>query len=137
MYLLDTIVISELRKHKPHGGMAAWFTAVPNHELFLSAVTLGELQAGVELTRRQDKAKAAEIEDWIDEISDSYQVLSMDGRSFREWARLLDGQPERLSEDAMVAATARVHGLTIVTRNTRDFQSFGVRLLNPFTEKRT
>jgi predicted nucleic acid-binding protein len=133
MYLVDTNVISELRKPKPHGAVVAWLDSVAGHELFLSAVTLGELQAGVELTRRQDRTKAQEIECWIDQIADSYQVLPMDARAFREWARLLDGQPERLSEDAMLAATARVHGLTLVTRNVRDFHSFEVKLLNPFT----
>jgi predicted nucleic acid-binding protein len=137
MYLLDTNVISELRKPKPHGGVLAWVDGLANHELFLSAVTLGELQAGVELTRRQDAAKAEEIEKWIDQMADGYQVLSMDGRCFREWARLLEGHPDRLSEDAMLAATARMHGLTVVTRNTRDFQAFGVKLLNPFTARST
>ena len=68
MYLLDTNVISELRKPRPHGGVLAWIASVPDRELFLSALTLGELQAGVERTRRQDPQKAALIESWIDQI---------------------------------------------------------------------
>ena len=99
---------------------------------FLSAVSLGELQAGVEATRRQDSAKANEIEVWIEQLAASYQVLPMDTACFREWARLMDRRPDRLSEDAMIAATARVIGLVVATRNERDFTHFGVRILNPF-----
>jgi predicted nucleic acid-binding protein len=132
MYLLDTNVISELRKNKPHAGVVAWINAVADEEIFLSTVTLGELQAGVELTRRQDPAKAAQIETWLDQVADSYQVLPMDGRIFREWARLMDSQPDQLLEDAMLAATARIHRLTVVTRNTRDFKPFEVPVFDPF-----
>ncbi|MGH9629302.1 MAG: type II toxin-antitoxin system VapC family toxin [Bryobacteraceae bacterium] len=133
MYLLDTNVISELRKGRPHGGVLAWLESVASDEIFLSAVTLGELQAGIELTRHQDEVRASEIETWVDQVAESYQILPMDARAFREWARLMDGRPQQLLEDAMLAATARVHRLTVVTRNTRDFAPFGVPLLNPFT----
>lgn len=132
MYLLDTTVVSELRKRKPHGAVLAWLDTVEDESLFLSAVTVGELQAGIELTRRQDRDRAAEIEAWLDQIAASYQVLPMDSRAFREWARLMDGKPNQLLEDAMIAATARVHRLTVATRNTRDFASFAVPLVNPF-----
>jgi predicted nucleic acid-binding protein len=136
MYLLDTNVVSELRRPKPHGGVIAWLADADDEELFLSAVTLGELQAGIERTRRQDPEKASAIEAWVDQIADSHQVLPMDDRAFREWARLMAGQPDHLIEDAMIAATARVHHLTVVTRNERHFKSFGVPLLNPFTSQR-
>lgn len=132
MYLLDTNVISELRKHKPHGGVVAWINGVAEEEIFLSAVTIGELQAGVELTRRQDPAKAGQIEAWLDQVADSYQILPMDGRVFREWARLMDGRPDQLFVDAMLAATARIHRLTVVTRNTRNFKSIDVPVFDPF-----
>jgi predicted nucleic acid-binding protein len=135
MYLLDTNVISELRKNKPHGGVLAWIDTIADQEIFLSALTLGELQAGVELTRRQDPAKAAQIEAWLDQVAGSYQILPMDGRLFREWARLMDGRPDQLLEDAMLAATARVHRLTVVTRNTRDFKLFDVPVFDPFRGK--
>ena len=79
--------------------------------------------------------QAGEIEAWLDKIADSYQVLAMDGKVFREWARVMSGLPDQLFEDAMLAATARVHRLTVVTRNTRDFQRFGVALFNPFGAK--
>jgi toxin FitB len=132
MYLLDTNVVSEVRKPKPHGAVLAWLESADDESLFLSAVTLGELQGGIELTRRQDPVKAAEIEAWLDHIAASQQILPMDGPTFRECARLMDGKPDRLLEDAMIAATARIHRLTVVTRNTRDFEPFEVALLNPF-----
>lgn len=135
MYLLDTNVISELRKPKLHGAVIAWLKRVPDNELFISALTLGELQAGVERTRRQDAEKAASIEAWIDQIAQAYEVIPMDAPTFREWARLMEGKPDHLFEDAMIAATARIQRLTVVTRNTRDFESLGVKLFNPFDVK--
>jgi predicted nucleic acid-binding protein len=135
MYLLDTNVISELRKKKPHGAVSSWFEAAPAAEIHLPAVVIGELQAGVEKTRRQDALKAAEIERWIDRIVRTLGVLSMDGTIFREWARMTYGKSDELSSDAMIAATARIHGLIIVTRNVKDFASFSVQVFNPFSGK--
>ena len=134
MYLLDTNVVSELRKPKPHGGVLAWLESVDDTKLYLSAVTLGEIQAGVEITRDQDAAKAAAIEAWLELVASSYNVLPMDAVVFRCWARLMHRTSNTLYEDAMIAATADVHGLTVVTRNVADFKSFGVALLNPFAE---
>ena len=132
MYLLDTNIVSELRKPRPHGGVVAWLQSTEDADLHLSAVTLGEIQAGVELTRDQDAAKAAEIEAWLELVAQSYSVLPMDGAAFRAWARLMHRRSDTLYEDAMIAATAAVHNLTVVTRNVADFQPFGVRVLNPF-----
>lgn len=134
MYLLDTNVVSELRKTRPHGGLLAWLKDVPEDSLLISVVTLGELQAGVERTRRQDPEKAPEIEAWLDGVADWDRILPMDGPVFREWARLMAGSPLQLAQDAMIAATARVHGLTVVTRNLRDFKSFDVLMLDPFAQ---
>jgi predicted nucleic acid-binding protein len=133
MYLLDTNVVSELRKQRPHGGVLAWLTSVDDRELRISAVTLGEIQAGVEITREQDQAKAAEIEAWADEVAATWNVLPMDVATFRLWAKLMHRRSDTLIEDAMIAATARVHGLRIVTRNVRDFKEFGVNVVNPYT----
>jgi toxin FitB len=131
-YLLDTNVVSELRKSKPHGAVLSWFRTLRDDEKFLCAITMGELQAGVERTRRHDSAKAAEIEAWIDWVAEVYQILPMDTKSFREWGRLSYGVAEHLLDDLMIAATARVHDLVVATRNERHFKQLGVRLFNPF-----
>jgi predicted nucleic acid-binding protein len=135
MFLLDTNVVSELRKPRPHGAVVAWIQGVPDNELFISALTLGELQAGAERTRRQDRKKAESIEAWIDQLSEAYEVIPMDASMFREWARLMEGRSDHLLEDAMIAATARVRQLIVVTRNVRDFKALAVEVLNPFTPK--
>jgi len=132
LYLLDTNVVSELRKPKPHGAVVAWLKEQQEAQIFLSAVTIGELQAGVEQVRKQDSSKAREIELWVDELADSYQILPMDTLCFRECARLMEGKPDHLFEDAMIAATARVHQLILATRNERDFLQFGLKVVNPF-----
>ena len=130
MYLLDTNVVSELRKPRPHGAVLAWLQAADDSALHLSAVTLGEIQAGIELTREQDAAKAAEIEAWADQLAAAYNVLPMDSRTFRLWARWMHRRSDTLYEDAMIAATAGVHQLTVVTRNVADFARFGVPTSN-------
>jgi toxin FitB len=120
VFLLDTNVVSELRRPRPHGAVLGWMQATDDADLHLSAVTLGELQAGIELTRMQDAGKAAELQCWLDAVEAQYAVLPMDGRTFREWARLMQARSDTLYEDAMIAATTRVHGLTVVTRKVKD-----------------
>jgi predicted nucleic acid-binding protein len=132
-FLLDTNVVSELRKPRPHGGVLAWIQALDDAQLSLSAVTLGEIQAGIELTREQDPVKAQEIEAWLELVAGAYNVLPMDAAAFRAWARLMHRQSDTLFEDAMIAATAKVHGLVVATRNVADFQALGVEVFNPFT----
>ncbi|SHF37952.1 hypothetical protein SAMN02745117_01829 [Lampropedia hyalina DSM 16112] len=132
MYLLDTNIVSELRRPRPHGGVVAWLESVDDAHLFLSAVTIGEIQAGIELTRQQDAAKATELESWLDMLATAYNVLPMDAVTFRRWARLMHRQSDTLYEDAMIAATAQVHGLIVATRNVADFQALGMEVLNPF-----
>ncbi len=135
MFILDTNVVSELRRNKPHGGVLAWLEGVSDADLHLSAVTLGELQAGIELTRERDPAKAGEIESWVDGVADTFNVLPMDARAFRIWARLMHGRSDELIEDAMIAATAKAHGFTVVTRNVRDFTVFDVPTFDPFRSR--
>lgn len=132
LYLLDTNVISELRRNKPHGAVLAWLEPVADADLHLSAVTIGEIQAGIEITRANDAAKAAEIEAWLDQLAASWNVLPMDAAILRTYARLMHGRSDALAEDAMIAATGLVHNLTVVTRNVRDFGVFGVETVDPF-----
>jgi predicted nucleic acid-binding protein len=132
VFLLDTNIISELRRIKPHGGVIAWIQDVDDKDLFISSVTIGEIQAGIEMTREQDLDKAYRIEQWLDAVAATYNVISMDAAIFRAWAKLMHKTSDTLYEDAMIAATAKVNHLIVVTRNIADFRSFGVKLLNPF-----
>lgn len=132
MYLLDANIVSELRRVKPHGAVLAWLRSVDDKDLHLSAVTIGEIQADIEITRERDVERAAIIGNWLDRVMASYNVLDMDARAFRSWAKLMHRKPADLIEDAMIAATATAHNLTVVTRNAKDFQRLGVSTLNPF-----
>lgn len=132
MYLLDTNVVSELRRSRPHPAVLEWLRNVPSERLHLCAVTVGEIQGGIEKTRAQDSAKASMLEAWLDQIIEAYPILALDGVIFREWGRLMHRQSAALSQDAMIAAVARIHGLTVVTRNVRDFEQFEVKMLDPF-----
>jgi hypothetical protein len=133
MYLLDTNVISEMRKPRPHGAVLAWFRAQTERNLHLSAVNVLELQRGAERTRRQDRPGAEKIDRWIDQIINTLPIIAMDAHIAREGARLMVGKSEDLFEDAMLAATARIHRLTVATRNLKDFAFFDVPVFNPFT----
>lgn len=131
-YLLDTNVVSELRRQRPHGAVVAWLESLDDAQIHLSAVTLGEIQAGIELTREQDPGKASEIEAWLELVAGAYNVLPMDAATFRAWARLMHRKSDTLYEDAMIAATANVHGLTVASRNVADFKALGLEVFNPF-----
>lgn len=134
MYLLDTNVISELRKPKPHRGVVAWLQGAEDQQLFISALSVGEIQAGIEITRSQNEAKAVEIEAWLDQVASTFNLLPMGPAEFRRWAQLMHRQSDTLYEDAMIAATALLHGLTVVTRDVGDFRPFGVPVLDPFQQ---
>lgn len=132
MYLLDTNVVSELRRPRPHPGVVTWLEGIEADAIFVSAITIGELQIGVENIREQDPERAKLVERWVDSVTARYNVLPMDVPSFRRWAQLIRGQPRDLIADAMIAATALVHNLTVATRNIRDFARFDVAIIDPF-----
>jgi toxin FitB len=111
--------------------------AAPTESLFVSAVTVGEIQAGIEITRHQDAAKADEIEHWLDSVAESYGILAADAPILRRWAQLMHRRPDHHLEGGLIAATALVRGLTVVTRNVDEFEPFGVPLINPFTKGAT
>ena len=131
-FLLDTNVLSETRKSRPHGAVIAWLNSLVREQVFFPSVVFRELQVGIELTRKRDPDKAQEIEAWVDDVVLTQQIVPMEAVSYRECARLMLGKPQDLLEDAMIAATARVYAMTVATRNERDFALFDVPVLNPF-----
>jgi predicted nucleic acid-binding protein len=132
MFLLDTNVVSEFRKLRPHGAVIAWLRTVSSSDLSIPAVVFGEMQYGIERTRLQNPAKAADIESYAESLMHTYAIVPMDALIFREFGRIIHEKSREFTEDAMIAATARVHRLTVVTRNVKDFEGFGVQILNPF-----
>ena len=132
MYLLDTNVISETTKPRPHGGVMSWLAAVPPSAVFLSSITIAELQRGAQRTRVADPAKAHRLEAWIDALVATHNWLPFDVEAARDWARILPKRTDPNVEDSMIAATARVHRLKVVTRNVKDFKMFDVPVFNPF-----
>ena len=136
MHLIDTNVISEFRKPRPHGGVLAWYAENPYSTLRLSAISIYELQAGAERTRKQDRAKASELDSWISTLQETIAILPFGSLEARITAYLMRGMSSDILQDAMIAAIAIAHGLTVATRNTRDFERFGVPLVNPFAFSR-
>jgi predicted nucleic acid-binding protein len=134
MYLLDTNIVSELRKPKPHGAVLAWIEAIPDSSLAISAVTIGEIQAGIEMTKEQDQEKAILLGMWLDQVAESFNVLPMNAKTFRLWGKIMHRQTNTVIEDAMIAATAIENGLTVVTRNEKDFKRFMIPIFNPFND---
>lgn len=132
--LLDTNVVSELRKGaRAHPRVRAWFGDVADEEIHLSVLVVGELRRGVETIRRRDPGQAVSLERWLGRVVKDHaaRILPIDGRVAEEWGRLTALRPASVV-DALMAATARVHGLVLVTRNTRDVAWTGVPHLNPF-----
>ena len=111
----------------------AWLQMVNDADLHLASVAISKIQAGIELSRDHDPTKAAEIEQWLNRVRDTFNILAMDGPAYRCWAQLMHRQSDTLYEDAMIAAIARVHQLTVVTRNLNNFSRFDIPLLNPFS----
>ena len=133
-YLLDTNVVSEVRKPQANPHVRAWFASVPGESLYLSVLTVGEIRRGMEQLRRRDPAQAAIFEAWLASLRQHYadRLLPVTTEIAEEWGRL--NVPDPLpTVDGLLAATARVRGLVLVTRNTADLARTDVRVLDPFT----
>jgi len=115
--------------------MAGWSPGLSfdDADLYLASVTIGEIQAGIKLSRDQDSAKADTIDRWLDQVRTTFNILSMDGPAFRRWAQLMHRQSDILNEEGMIAAIAKGQQLTVVTRQVGDFRQFEVNHLDPFT----
>jgi hypothetical protein len=131
---LDTNVLSELRKGaRADLGVTRWFDSVNEETLYVSVLSLGEVRQGVEHLRRRDKRGARALERWLLELAGAYgeRILPVDAEIADRWGQL--NSPDRLpAVDGLLAATALVHGLTVVTRNSDDLDATGVEVLNPF-----
>ena len=130
--LLDTNVVSEWSKPKPHGAASAWLDSQSPSDFGIPSIAFFEIQVGIERARRQHPIKAAELSAWLDRLHRTATVVPFDAAAARETARLIHGTSLDLLEDAMIAAIAKVNGLTVITRNTKDFEHFGVPQFNPF-----
>ncbi len=133
-YLIDTNVISELRKGKrANSAVVSWFEGLADEEVFLSALTLGEIRRGIESIRRRDPAAASVLESWLGRIAEAHRdrIVPVDRAIAEEWGRMNAPDPLPVI-DGLLAATAKVAGLTLATRNTDDIARSGVSFLNPF-----
>lgn len=133
MFLLDTMVLSELRKHRRNPGLVAWMGAQSDADLFISVVTIGEIQRGAVLQQAKDPQFAAALTQWLDRVLMIHgeRIVPFDLGAARRWGRLSAGIGHD-GADLMIAATALEHGLTVVTRNRRHFESTGVATVDPF-----
>jgi predicted nucleic acid-binding protein len=132
-YLLDTNVVSELRKREPDPHVLAWYNKVASAEIFVSVLTVGEIRLGIERLRRRDSAGADLLEEWLSGLHATYgdHIIDVDAEAAQEWGRLDVPDPLPVI-DGLIAASAKVRGWALVTRNTADVASSGVLLVNPF-----
>jgi hypothetical protein len=135
-YLLDTNVLSETRKRQPAASVVSWIAATSPGRLHVSVLTMGEIEQGIARVRgRGDAPQASALERWLRDVETGFEdrVLPVTLPVAAAWGRQQHAQPLPVI-DALIAATARVHGMTVVTRNVRDFELAGVPVLNPFAE---
>ena len=134
-YLLDTNVLSELRRKNPDKGVVEWFANRPASTLFLSVLTLGELRKGIE--KIQDPIRSTALTDWLETDLPNFftgRILSIDSEVADTWGRLTAMHTRPLPAiDSLLGATAAKHGLSMVTRNARDFEGLGIEVINPWT----
>jgi toxin FitB len=135
-FVLDTNIVSEARKgRRADAGVRAWLSAVREEELYVSVLVLGEIRQGIERLRRRDTSQAEVLEGWLGRLRRDYgeRLLPITAEVAEEWGRINVPDPVS-SRDGLMAATAKVAGMTFVTRNTSDVERTGARLLNPFSE---
>lgn len=134
MYLLDTVVLSELRRRQRNPGVVAWMEEQRDNDVFLSVITIGEIEQGIVRKRMSDPAFAEALAGWLDGILMLYRdrIIGIDLSTARRWGRL-SGEIGHAGADLMIASSALEHGLTVVTRNTRHFQATGVGVVDPFS----
>jgi predicted nucleic acid-binding protein len=135
-YLIDTNIISEVRKgERCDSRVSAWYASIADDDLFLSTLVLGEIRKGVELARGRDAGKAVALERWLREVETAFdgRVLGIDNAVSDQWGRMSAVRPVPVI-DGLLAATALVNGLTLVTRNDRDVAGLGAPVLNPFKD---
>lgn len=133
-YLLDTNVVSELRKgERANSNVSSWFARLADDEIYLSVLTIGEIRRGIEAVRRRDPDAAAALDSWLAHLSEAHRdrILLVDRAIAEEWGRMNVPDPLPVV-DGLLTATAKVVGLTLVTRNVADIERTGVQLLNPF-----
>lgn len=135
-FLLDTNVVSEIRRGRD-ANVAAWASEVADADLYLSVLTLGEIRKGIERLRGRDPDQADVFAAWLQQLRDHFadRILSINDRAAEEWGRL-NAPAERKTVDSLIAATARLRGLTVVTRDTADFDGCDVPVLNPWQSQR-
>jgi toxin FitB len=133
LYLLDTMVLSALRQRQRNPRLVAWLRAAPESDLFLSAITLGEVEKGIAAVTSRDPAFARRLAGWLDEVLRGFaaRILPVDTVIARRWGRLAAAHGHA-GADLLIAATALEHGLTVATRNVRHFAGTGVPLVDPF-----
>ncbi|KAB8317927.1 type II toxin-antitoxin system VapC family toxin [Tolypothrix campylonemoides VB511288] len=134
-YLLDTNILSELRKGKRcHPGVAGWFEKVDEQDIFLSVLVIGEIRSGIERIRRRDPKAAVDLDAWLKTIVTGYEsrILPITQAIAQEWGKINVPNPVS-TVDGLLAATAKVHDLTLITRNVKDIQNVTVEFYNPFT----
>ena len=136
MYLIDTVVLSELRKPQRDPGVVAWFEQQRTTELFVSVISIGEIERGIARQHATDPGFAAALAAWLDRLLALYgeRVLPFDLKTARRWGQL-SAAVGNDSADLMIAGTALEHGLTVVTRNVSDFEPTGAPVLNPFNPR--
>ncbi len=133
MYLLDTVVLSALRQRERHPGPVAWIARQRTSDLYLSVITVGEIERGIVLQREQNAEFATRLARWLDQVLAVYydRILPVDSETVKRWGRL-SAAIGNDGADLMIAATALTHGLSVATRNVGHFEPTGVSVVNPF-----